>query len=74
MLTIRRVAAPRSDSFDALDPTDDENSEPDLDITSDCEDALRSKMISEWHQGVTSTAGFENMGNSELRAWRFQIA
>jgi hypothetical protein len=74
MLTIRRVAAPRSDSFDALDPTDDENSEPDLDITSDCEDALRSKMISEWHQGVTSTAGFENMGNSELRAWRFQMA
>jgi hypothetical protein len=49
MLTIRRVAAPRSDSFDALDPTDDENSEPDLDITSDYEDALRSKMISEWY-------------------------
>jgi hypothetical protein len=74
MLTILRVAAPRSDSFDALDPTDDENSEPDLDITPDREDALRSRMISEWYQGVVSTAGSENMGNSELRAWRFQIA
>jgi hypothetical protein len=47
MLTILRVAAPRSNSFDALDPTDDENSEPDLDITPDGKDALRSKMISE---------------------------
>jgi hypothetical protein len=47
MLTILRVAAPRSDSFNALDPTDDENSEPDLDITPDREDALRSRIISE---------------------------
>jgi hypothetical protein len=47
MLTILRVAAPRSDSFNALDPTDDENLEPDLDITPDRKDVLRSRMISE---------------------------
>jgi hypothetical protein len=47
MLIILRVAAPRSDSFNALDPIDDENSEPDLDITPDREDVLRSRMISE---------------------------
>jgi hypothetical protein len=49
MLTILRVAAPRSDSFNALDPTNDENSEPDLDITPDRKDVLRSRMISEWY-------------------------